>query len=274
MALIETHAHLDSPRFEGERDEVVRRARMAGVTQIVTIGTDVASSQSAVELADRHEGVWASVGVHPHAAESVGPTSLAELARLAREPGVVAVGEIGLDYYRNYAPRAAQRAGFEAQLDLACEACLPVVVHIRDRAERHEAYDDALHALAKWAPSWEKACAGPPGVLHCYSGDLATAERALALGFYVGVDGPITYPNAAALRDTIGRLPLDRLLLETDCPYLTPQAHRGRRNEPAYLTHIAQSLAQLFGVSVGEVAHTTTANARRVFRLAVAGGAT
>jgi TatD DNase family protein len=274
MKLVETHAHLDSPRFEGERDEIVRRARASGVAEIVSIGADVDSSWSAVRFADRYDGVWAAVGVHPHAAESLSPESLAALRDLSRDPRVVAIGEVGLDYYRSHAPRRAQRAALDAQLEVATEARLPVVVHIREGAERSEAYDEALAALEGWLPGWRKGDGRPPGVLHCYSGDLPTAERALALGFYVGVDGPITYPNATVLRSTIGQLPLGRLLLETDCPYLAPQARRGRRNEPSYLIYIAQEVARLFDASVDEVAQTTAANARRVFGLSAAGSET
>ncbi len=266
IELIETHAHLDSPRFEHDREEVIARAVERGVVQTVTVGTDLASSRAAIALAEKYSGVYATAGVHPHASADLRPDALDELATLVNHPQVVAIGEIGLDYYRDYAPREAQCTAFECQLALAVSTGKPVVVHIRDRGERWEAYDAALTRLADWVA--ERVAEGrPPGVLHCFSGDLEAAQRGLELGFYLGVDGPVTYPSAVPLRALVAQVPLERLLLETDCPYLTPQARRGQRNEPAFLPYIAQRVAEVCGVPLSRVAEQTTASARHLFGL-------
>jgi TatD DNase family protein len=272
---IDTHAHLDAPRFEADLDAVLRRAHEAGVKWIITIGADLASSRSAVALAERYEAVYATVGVHPHEARAADRSTLDEVRDLAAHPLVVAVGEIGLDYYRDLSPRHAQRAAFESQLALAGEAFKPVVVHIRDQRDCASAYDDALSILGTWTSglsirqSFHSPILPSPGVLHCFSGTPDAAEAALDLGFYLGVDGPVTYPNARALQAMVFGLPLERLLLETDCPYLAPQARRGKRNEPAYLPYIAEKIAELKGLSPSAVARTTTENARRLFRLSL-----
>jgi TatD DNase family protein len=272
---IDTHAHLDAPRFEADLDAVLRRAHEAGVKWIITIGADLASSRSAVALAERYEAVYATVGVHPHEARAADRSTLNEVRDLAAHPLVVAVGEIGLDYYRDLSPRHAQRAAFESQLALAGEAFKPVVVHIRDQRDCASAYDDALSILGTWTSglsirqSFHSPILPSPGVLHCFSGTPDAAEAALDLGFYLGVDGPVTYPNARALQAMVFGLPLERLLLETDCPYLAPQARRGKRNEPAYLPYIAEKIAELKGLSPSAVARTTTENARRLFRLSL-----
>jgi TatD DNase family protein len=249
---------------------VIQRAVGAGVTQIITVGADLASSEAAVGLAEQHAGLYATVGVHPHGATKVRPATFAALRDLAAHPRVVAIGEIGLDFYRNYAPHDVQFAVFKRQLELATQIGKPVVVHIRDQKGQKDAYDAALAALHHWVSSLSasKLVGASPGVLHCYSGDLETAQAAIDLGFYLGIDGPVTYPNARSLQALVSTLPLDRVLLETDCPYLTPQAKRGRRNEPAYIPYIAEKVAELQSVSVGDVARATTANARRLFGLA------
>jgi TatD DNase family protein len=266
MRLIETHAHLSDPKFDADREEVVRRAAGAGVACIVTVGTDLASSRAAIALSEHYPNVYATVGVHPHDAASVNQALLATLRALVAHPRVVAVGEIGLDFYRDFAPRKAQRAAFEAQLDLAADVNKPVVVHIRDERGESGAYDKVLATLHRWVPDRPTALPPSSGVLHCFSGDLASAQSAIDLGFYIGVDGPITFPNAKRLRAVIAELPLDRLLLETDCPYLAPQKRRGRRNEPAYLPYIAHKVAEVKEVDVQHVARVTTANAERLFR--------
>ncbi len=270
-ALVETHAHLDNRRFEGECDQIVGRAHAAGVETLITVGTDRASSEAAIRLAERYDGVYATVGVHPHAAEEVDDEVLALLRVLASHPKVVAIGEIGLDFYRDYAPRELQHTAFCTQLELASEVGKPIVVHIRDKADSYAAYDAVLSILYEWAAHLDLILRAAPGVLHCYSGDLDRAQRALELGFYLGVDGPITYPSANALRATIASLPLDRLLLETDCPFLAPQKVRGRRNEPAYLALIARGLARVHETTVHTVAEVTSRNARRLFGLGADG---
>lgn len=268
--LVETHAHLDSPKYDGDRDQVIQRATDSGVDQIVTIGTDLASSRAAVRLAEEYDCVYATVGVHPHHATSMDPETVGALRRLAAHPKVVAVGETGLDFYRDYAPRAAQHAAFGEQLELAAAVRKPVVVHIRDVQGESGAYDAVLDALRLWVMRGRAAANRSPGVLHCFSGNIQVARIAVDLGFYLGVDGPVTYPNSEELRALVRELPLEQLLLETDCPYLTPQPRRGKRNEPSYLFHIAHKMAELHGVSVEHVAHVTSGSARRLFGLAEA----
>jgi TatD DNase family protein len=271
-AWVDTHAHLDDSRFFPDREDVLARARESGVASIVTIGIDLSSSRAAVALAERYEGVYAAVGVQPNAASQLEAPGAAEatwgaLKELIGHPHVVAVGEIGLDYYWDEAPRDVQQAVMETQLCLAAAASKPVVVHIRDQRDRTGAYDDALAILRTWLAGRER---GPsPGVLHCFSGSEEMAYSALDLGFCLGVDGPVTYPNASArpLQALVAKLPLDQLLLETDCPYLTPQVHRGKRNEPAYLPYIGAKVASLKGISVMDLAYATTENARRLFGL-------
>lgn len=281
----DTHAHLDDGRFDADRAAVLERARVSGVTSIVTIGVDLPSSRAAVALADRYEGIYAAVGVQPNSVFGDGAHGVDEstydasyvdaLRELLNHPCVVAVGEIGLDYYWDRAPRDVQQSAFVAQLGLAADVSKPVIVHIRDKRDQTEAYIDALAILRTWVSdvpmlhSSSLAVPHSPGVLHCFSGTAEIAQSALDLGFYLGVDGPVTYPNASArpLQALVSELPLDHLVLETDCPYLAPQARRGKRNEPAYLPYIGAKVAELKGIDVLEVAQVTTANARRLFCL-------
>ena len=260
IELTDSHAHLDDRRFAQDREAVIERAAQAGVTTIITIGFDLTTSRTAVELAHGYPGVYATVGIHPHEAKTVDQTVLAQLRTLGRQqPGVVAVGEIGLDFYRDLSPRHMQRQAFRQQLDLADELGLPVVIHDRDSR------GEVLNILAGWVR--ERKNDRPPGVIHCFSGDAAQARRAVGLGFYIGIDGPVTYPNARKLVEVVRTVPLDRLLIETDAPYLTPEPHRGRRNEPAYVRLVAERIAELHGLPLAEVARITTANARRLFGL-------
>ena len=288
---VDTHAHLDSAKFDGDREAVIRRAREAGVWPVVTIGADLASSRAAVALAERYSGLYATVGVHPHSASSVEAGTLDALRELARHPRVVAVGEVGLDYYYEFSPREVQREVFEAQLALADEVGKPVAVHLRDQRGQMGVYALAVRVLSEWvsgrasrgghgdAPtSVERkasaaghrdapATVGGAGVLHCFSGTLEVARAMIGLGFYLGVDGPVTYPNARALQAVVAALPLERLVLETDCPYLAPQARRGKRNEPGYLPYIGEKVAELHGVETTRVAKVTRKNAVRLFDL-------
>jgi TatD DNase family protein len=272
MRWIETHAHLDSPKFEADRQAVILRAEEAGVSPIVTVGADLDSSRAAVALAEAHPGLYATVGVHPHSAKDVDASTLDALRDLVADPCVVAVGEIGLDYYYEYSPREAQRAAFAAQLALADEVGKPAVIHLRDKTDQQAAYEQALEMLSSWAGGRAAAgLSGSPGVLHCFSGTVEYARAALALGFYLGVDGPVTFPNARALQGLVAELPLERILLETDCPYLAPQARRGKRNEPAYLPYIGEKVAQLQQVDVSHVAAVTAANAEALLSLGAGG---
>jgi len=247
--LVDTHAHLHDLAFADDRDAALGRARAAGIGRVVTIGTDVATSGDAVALAGRHPDVYAAVGIHPHDAATADDPALADLARLAEMLKVVAIGEIGLDYYRNLAPRDTQLRAFRAQLALARDLGKPVLVHCR------EAHADLLAELE----AADVARVG--GILHCFSGDLAIAERGLALGLVLSIAGPVTYPNARRLAAVVRGVALERLVLETDCPYLPPQPWRGQRNEPAYLGVTAARVAELAGVSVETVARLTTRTA-------------
>jgi TatD DNase family protein len=254
--MIDSHCHLDFPQFDEDRDEVLVRAVKAGVIAVINPGTDLESSRRAVALAERHENVYAAVGVHPHDASSLDAETLTELRRLASHPKVVAIGEIGLDYYRDLSPRSRQRAAFEDQLALAAELHLPVIIHQRDSAEH------VMDSLRAWAADGHPGC-----VLHAFSGDKGMADEAISLGFFIGVGGPLTYKNARGLPEIVSHLPLSRLLIETDAPYLPPHPYRGKRNQPAYLVLVAERLAQLRGLSLEELSRQVTENSVRLFRL-------
>jgi TatD DNase family protein len=263
LTLIDTHAHLDFQKFDADRPAVLDRARAAGVATIINVGTDLESSRQAVSLAEEYEAVYAAVGMHPHDAKKLDGVTLAGLRELAQKPKVVAVGEIGLDYYRNLSPRDVQWRAFQAQLAWAARLGKPVIVHDRD------AHEDIMRALSKWAEGLDgSTLAGRLGVLHTFSGDLDMAQEAIQLGFYISISGPVTYKNAGQLPDIVRALPLDRLLVETDCPFLSPEPHRGKRNEPAYTRLVAGRIAELKGISFEQVAQATTANALRLFELA------
>jgi TatD DNase family protein len=252
MGLIDSHAHLDFPQFNQDRDLVIARARDAGLVGILNVGTDLPSSWAAVELAEQYDFIHAAVGVHPHDAQTVTSDVLDELRTLAGYPKVVAIGEIGLDYYRDLSPRPAQRRAFSDQLALAAELGLPVVVHSR------EAHGDVLASLRGWEGT---------GVLHSYSGGPSLLVEVLSLGFAIGISGPVTFRKAESLRAVAASVPARGLLVETDCPYLTPKPHRGRRNEPAYVRYVAAAVARARETSVEEVAEATSDNARRIFGL-------
>jgi len=253
--LFDTHAHLHFPDFAPDLDEVLRRAREAGVRRMVTIGTDGETSRAAVAIAEGDPDVWASVGLHPHDAAAGDDALFAELERLAASPRVVAIGEMGLDFFRNLSPRPAQEAAFRRQLALARALGKPALVHCRD------AHAETLAILA------EEGVREVGGVMHCFSGDVEIARRCLDLGLLVSLAGPVTYPNARALPAVATFVPADRLVVETDCPYLPPQPYRGKRNEPAYLTITAARVADLRKASLDELAARMTDNALRLFRL-------
>ena len=250
MRLIDTHAHLDFSHFDTDREAVIARAREAGLLAILNVGADLPSSRAAVALAERVDFVYAAVGVHPHDARMVTSATIEELRALAQHEKVVAIGEIGLDYYRDRSPRPAQRRAFASQLALAAELNLPVVVHSR------EAHDDVLAALSGW---------NGQGVLHAYAAGLERLDEVLALGFAIGVAGPVTFTNARRLRAAAATVPPERLLLETDCPFLTPEPYRGRRNEPAYLRYVAEAVAHARGETAEKVAQMAADNAMRLF---------
>lgn len=251
--LVDSHAHLDSGQFNDDREAVIQRAVEAGLSHILTIGCDLDSSRQSVRLAEQYPMVYAAVGVHPHDAGEIDENALAVLKTLLDHPKVMALGEIGLDYFRNRAPRDVQQAAFRRQLRLASELGKPVIIHDR------EAHADVLRILQ------EENAAATGGVLHCFSGDLEMARDCLEMGFYLSFPGVITYPKNSELREIVAALPIERLLVETDCPYLAPQAYRGKRNEPAYVRRIADKLAEIKGLSIADVARITSRNCHDLF---------
>lgn len=251
--LVDSHCHIHDREFDGDRQEVLERARAAGVSAFVAIGTDLESSRRAVDLADSQPDVYAAVGVHPHFASALNGRTLAALRRLADSPKVVAVGETGLDYYRMRSPAADQMRAFRQQLELARELSLPVVIHSRQADE--ETYQVLAAYEAEALPDWPKD--RPLGVMHCFAGDLALALRYIQLGFMISIPGSCTYPRSDRLRAVAGGIPLRWMAVETDSPYLPPQSRRGRRNEPAYLVETVEFIARLRGAPFREVAAST-----------------
>jgi TatD DNase family protein len=253
--LIDSHAHLDMKAFEGDREEILHRARQGGISQIITIGIDLSSSLRALQLANDYDYVYASIGYHPHNANDAAPGALKELGRLASEPRIVAWGEIGLDFYRHHAPPEAQMEAFRAQLEMANDFHLPVIIHDR------EAHAKLLTILK------EKGMRKAGGVIHCFSGDYDFAMACIEMGYHISIPGTVTYKNASQVQDVAARIPLDRMLLETDAPFLAPVPKRGKRNEPLYVTYTAQKIAELRNMDFQELAHQTSENAKRLFKL-------
>ncbi|NPV26892.1 MAG: TatD family hydrolase [Firmicutes bacterium] len=252
---IDSHAHLDDRQYKADQQEVIERASKNGVTQIVCVGYDLPSSKRVVALAKRYANIFAAVGIHPHDAQDTDESTWAQLYELGRDTRVVAIGEMGLDYYRNLSPRDVQQAVFRRQINLAKELGLPIIIHDRD------AHGDVLRIMK------EEKVNEVGGVLHCFSGSWEMAQECLKLGFYISLAGPVTFANARGPQEIAQKVPLDRLLVETDCPYLTPDTWRGQRNEPAYVKRVAEKIAALRRISLEEVAEATTANARCLFRL-------
>ncbi len=251
--LIDSHCHLNHEQLRADSSEAVRRAVEAGVTHMVVVGYDLPSSDEAVELSDRFEAVYAAVGVHPHDARHYSSEAERRLRELASHPRVVAIGEIGLDYHYDLSPVEAQAAAFQAQLELASEVGLPVIIHCR------EAYGDTLSVLRD---GLDRTLGG---VMHCWAGTQAEADWALELGMYLGFGGVLTFKNAVETRSIAARVPLSRILLETDAPYLAPVPHRGKRNEPAYTRLVGEKLAEVRGIDLTAVAAATAASARALF---------
>ncbi|QYK50286.1 MAG: TatD family hydrolase [Anaerolineales bacterium] len=264
MALVDTHCHLDLDAFDADRAQVVARAQEAGVDAIVNPSIDMASAAGVVALAQQTACVYAAVGVHPNSSTEWNANNTDELRQLAQQTKVVAIGEIGLDYYWDKAPHDVQKKALQAQLELAAEMELPVIVHNR------EASEDLLAILLEWQAGLQasgSALAARPGVLHSFSGDQAMAEKAVAAGYFLGFTGPLTFKNAPELQAIAEQTPLERIVVETDSPYLSPHPLRGQRNEPARVTLVAEKLAELKGMVFDEVAAATTANARQLFRI-------
>ena len=259
LLIVDTHAHLDMGAFDKDREEVVARALNAGVSTIITVGTNLESSKKAIRLAERHPQILAAVGFHPHDTSAVKKTDIANLAEIAKHPRVVAIGETGLDFYRNYSPREKQLEVLKWQFDLAGELNLPIIIHCR------QAEKDMLGLLRDWTSHHKGPQEQGRGVIHCFSGDGRAAREYLDMGFYLSLAGYVEYPGSRSAKDVIRNIPHDRLLVETDCPFLPPQTHRGQRNEPAYLSFTVGVLAKIREVPLETVAKETTQNAHRLF---------
>ena len=272
LVLFDTHAHLHDQAFDNDRDEVLQRATESGVRGLVTVGTDLDTSVAAIAMAKQYEGVWASIGVHPHDATDWDVATLTRMVVLAREEKVVALGEIGLDFFRDLSPRDVQREAFAAQLALADQLELPVIVHSRD------AHEETVSILEAWAAGGASGreetrppSTSPPaplGVIHCFSGDLPLAQRYVDIGLLISFAGPVTYPKNNDLREAAVRLKGESIVVETDCPYLTPQSHRGTRNEPAFVAETARYIAEMRGEEPEAFGRQCSQNAARLFRLA------
>jgi len=265
MDLIDSHAHIDFPQFAEDRDAMLERARASGVATLLAIGTGPGPEKldSALPFAEQHDWIYATVGIHPHEAKEVTPQHLEELSRLGKHPKVIAWGEIGLDYFYDHSPREAQHKVFRDQMELAAQAKLPIIIHCRD------AWTDCLNMLEEhWKPT------GIGGILHCFSSTPEDARRGIDMGFLISFAGNATYPKAQNLREVAKALPLEKILIETDSPYLAPQAYRGKRNEPAYVAEVARMLASVRDLSPDEIAAATSENFRCLFRLPPPQGST
>jgi TatD DNase family protein len=263
--VIDTHCHLNFDSFDLDRNDIIARAASVGVARLINPAIDLPTSAASIELTRQFDGVYAAVGVHPNSTASWSPEHVGAIRDYARSPKVVSIGEIGLDYHWDLSPRAAQIKAFEAQLTLASTLSLPVIIHNR------EASDDAIAILETWAATLNGIQKERPGVLHSFSGTPDIAERALAIGFYLGFSGPITYKNSEITRRVAAETPLDRILVETDAPFLTPIPHRGKRNEPSYIPLIVERLAIVKHLDTSIVAQATTQNANRLFSLPATG---
>jgi len=253
--LIDSHAHLEMKDFERDREQVLERALKGGITHIISIGVDLSSSLKALELANKYDFIFSSIGYHPHMSRDADPQKLKELGRLVSEPKIVAWGEIGLDFYRRYSPPKKQIELFEQQLEMAIQFDIPIIIHDR------EAHEEVVEILKKKNKGKYK------GVIHCFSGNYALAVEFIDMGFYISIPGTVTYKNAFQVHEVASGIPLDRILLETDAPFLTPVPKRGKRNEPAFVSYTAQKIALLRQMDFKEVARRTSENAKRLFNL-------
>ena len=270
MFLTDTHCHLNFDRYQKDLEDVLKRAREVGVKRILVPAIDLDSSREILALVEDDPLLYAAVGVHPNSGTTWHEGTLADLRLLAEHPKVAAVGEIGLDYYRDRTPRSLQAEVLICQLDLALEKKLPVILHVRNESEENRScLNDLLDILEKWISKADPAFPDRnhlPGVIHSFSGNVQEAKRALEMGFYLGITGPVTYKTARTLRDVVKAAPLARLLVETDGPFLSPQAKRGKRNEPAHVCYIIDKISAVKDVPVSVVAEETTANAADLFK--------
>jgi TatD DNase family protein len=252
---IDSHAHLDTDEFDSDRDEVIQRALSANVRQIITVGIDVNTSIKAISLAERYPSIFAAVGIHPHNADFANTKDFKQIESATRENKVVAIGEIGLDFYRNLSSQHSQKDCFKQQLDIAILCNLPVVIHSR------EAHEDVLDILSCFKES------GLKGVIHCFSGGIDLAEEYIKMGFFISIAGTVTFTNASSLHEVVTGISLEKILVETDSPFLAPVPYRGKRNEPSRVVHTAQKVADLKGISLEQVAIQTSENTRNLFML-------
>jgi len=262
---VDSHAHLEMAQFDADREQMIGRAREAGVEKILAIGsgTGPGSLDCAIQLAEKYEFIYATIGIHPHEAKLATDADFSELERLAKQSKVIAWGEIGLDYFYDHSPREVQQRVFLRQLELAKAAKFPVVIHCRPSDSSENAWEDCLTLLkAHWAPS------GLGGILHCFTGTWAHAQRALDMGFMISFAGNITFPKAHQIRDAATQVPLERILIETDSPFLAPVPHRGKRNEPAFVKEVARQFGELRGLPTEEVGRLTADNFYSFFKFA------
>ena len=262
---VDSHAHLDGERFDSDREEVISRAREAGVQTIVAIGNGDGPAQvdCGIRLAEKYEFIYATLGIHPHEARLADDAAYRNMERLAVHPKVIAWGEIGLDYFYDHSPRDVQEEVFTRQMELAASAKLPIVIHCRPSEGSDDAWEDCLGLMReRWSAK------GLGGILHCFTGNWAQAKRALDMGFMISFAGKITFPRAQQIRDAALEVPLERILIETDSPYLAPIPHRGKRNEPAFVKETARKLGELRGLSTEEIGRQTTRNFYKFFKLA------
>ena len=262
---VDSHAHLDGKQFDSDRDQVIARARDAGVQTMVAVGNGDGPEQvdCGIRLAEKYDFIYATLGIHPHEARLADDAAYKNMERLARNPKVIAWGEIGLDYYYDHSPRDVQKEVFTRQMELAAAAKLPIVIHCRPSEGSDNAWEDCLALMrSHWAAE------GLGGILHCFTGNWPQAKRALDMGFMISFAGNVTFPKAQQIRDAALEVPLERMLIETDSPYLAPVPHRGKRNEPAFVKQTARKLGELRGLTAEEVGQQTTRNFYNFFKLA------
>lgn len=251
--LIDSHVHLDDKRFDNDRDILIRNFKNNNIELVVNIGADLGTSVASVDLADKYENIYAAVGIHPHSAKDVNTLVMEKIRELATNKKVVAIGEIGLDFYYDNSPRDVQRKWFMEQLKLAKELDLPIIIHTRDASQ--ETFDILKNNQDGTVR----------GVLHAFSGSPEMALEYVKMGFYISIGGPVTFKNARVVREVAEAVPLNKLLIETDCPYLTPEPYRGKRNEPVYVQYVAKKIAEVKAISYDELVKATNENAKKLF---------
>jgi len=262
MRLTDTHCHLDLINFDKDREKVIARAGKAGIEKLLVPGLDISSSRTAIQLAEKYSLIYASVGVHPNSGKTWNNSTLTDIKTLAQHPKVVAIGEIGLDFYRNYTPQNLQKKIFRDQLEFSSEIGKPVIIHCR------EAFSVILKLLTSWQSQlkeMKKPLANMPGVVHSYSGNISQAKILMDKNYYIGISGPVTYNNAHVLRQVISSVPLDKVLIETDSPFLTPHPYRGKRNEPSFVSYVAERIAEIVRKSPLEIGEITSKNSKKLF---------